>query len=417
MGHSIGVSFTFRRAVVTVCAIVVSSGALAAAADWLAIRGDLQRSGWQRDEKVLTVRSVLNLHLLWKEELSHEAGGLTDPLLLGPIVTHRGIKELVFVRNSKAVYAVDADLGTIFWTRALPEGNVCSGDLPVRPAMAASVAKASYRPAGEDDDFSDGRKPLYVLAGNGTLYALRSSTGEDVSPAIQFLPPRAVPFSLEADGNSLSATTATVCGGAPDYVWSAPVNAPDFTIGSDPQSQPLGESHGTGNTLAFDWRGSTVLAQLTGNGSLQLMVSSDQKPLLLSNTRTTREIGSLATWDDAAGARWIYVSANGCLSAMRVSGSRDQPTTVAAWVLRDLNAPGPPTVASGVVYFLAASASSGTSHLVLHAVDARDGKELYTSGKMVSFLSSSGNLAIANGHVCFSASDGILYCFGLPFEL
>lgn len=417
MGHSMGGSCTFRRAVVTLCAIVFSSGAPAAAADWLAIRGDLQRTGWQPDEKVLTVRRVPNLHLLWQQQLSHEPGGLTNPLLLGPIVTRRGIKELVFVRNSKAVNAIDADLGSIFWTRTLPGGDACAGGSPGRPAMAATVAKASYRPAGEDDDFSDGKKPLYVLAGNGTLYALRSSNGEDLSPALPFLPPRAVPFSLEADGNSLYATTSTVCGGAPDHVWTAPVNASDFTIGSDPQSQPLGESHGTGNALVFEWQGNTVLARLTGKGSLELMVSSDRKPLLLSNAQATRVIGGLATWDDAAGARWIYVSANGCLSAMQVSGSRDQPTAVSAWVLRDLNAPGPPTVANGVVYFLAASASSGTSHLVLHAVDARDGKELYTSGKLIPSLSSSGNLAIANGHVCFSASDGILYCFGLPFEL
>ena len=415
MGHRIGGFLTSGGAAVTLCTIAFSS--LAPAADWLAIRGDMQRSGWQRDEKVLTVRSVPNLHLLWKEQLSHEPNGLTDPLLLGPIITHRGIKELVFVRNSGAMYAIDADLGTTFWTRTLPGAAACPGDPPVRPAMVATVSKAGYPSTGDDDDLSDGKKPLYVINASGTLYALRSSTGEDFSRAIPLFPPHAVPLNLEADDKSLYATTSSACGGSPDRVWTAHVNAPDFTIGSDRQAQPLSDSRDGSNALAFDWRGNTVIAQLAGKGNLKLIVSNEPSPALVRNVPAAKLIGGLATWEDADGARWIYVSAPGGLCGAQISGPREQPAAVSAWFARDLTAPGPPIVANGIVYFLAASASSATSHLVLHAVDARNGRELYTSGNLISSSAASGNLAIANGHVCFSARDGILYCFGLPFEL
>src|SRR4051794_32091897 len=92
--------------------------ALAHAAEWLSYGGDPQRSGWQRHEKFLTPQSVKGMKLLWKRQLdnqSRELNSLTAPTLLGPIITHRGIKELVFVAGSSdVVYAVDADLGKVF---------------------------------------------------------------------------------------------------------------------------------------------------------------------------------------------------------------------------------------------------------------------------------------------------------------
>ena len=105
-----------------------AGAALAAGADWLLLRGDAQNSGWQRDEKILNTRTVGRLHLLWQHKLSNTPDSLTDPLILGPIITYRGIKELVFVQNTAgSVYAIDADLGRIFWNRSLGPGELpCS---------------------------------------------------------------------------------------------------------------------------------------------------------------------------------------------------------------------------------------------------------------------------------------------------
>src|SRR6266581_3175810 len=104
-------------------AMLALTYALAYAAEWLCYGGDPQRSGWQRREKNLNTLSVRRLKLLWKRQLDNQSKGLnslTAPTLLGPIFTHRGVKELVIIAGSSDnVYAVDADLGTVFWKRHL----------------------------------------------------------------------------------------------------------------------------------------------------------------------------------------------------------------------------------------------------------------------------------------------------------
>src|SRR5205823_1152595 len=100
-------------------------------AEWLSSRGDPERTGWQRHEKSLNPRSVKSMKLLWKRQLDNQArelNSLTTPILLGPIFTHRGIKELVFVAGaSDVVYAVDADLGRVFWKRQLDSAASACG--------------------------------------------------------------------------------------------------------------------------------------------------------------------------------------------------------------------------------------------------------------------------------------------------
>src|SRR5690242_16497729 len=93
----------------------------AGAADWLSHRGDAQLSGWQRREQGLNKTNVKDIRLLWKRQLDNQSKGLnslTTPVMLGPIITHRGIKDLVFVAGaSDTLYAVDADLGRVFWKK------------------------------------------------------------------------------------------------------------------------------------------------------------------------------------------------------------------------------------------------------------------------------------------------------------
>ena len=38
-------------------------------ADWLTDGGDQQRTGWQRDEKILTKENARNIKMLWKIQL------------------------------------------------------------------------------------------------------------------------------------------------------------------------------------------------------------------------------------------------------------------------------------------------------------------------------------------------------------
>ncbi len=381
---------------------------LASGADWLALRGDSRATGWQPDEKLLTSRTIKSLRLLWKQRPGERPGTLTDPLLLGPIATHRGIKELVFVRNSAGtVYAIDADLGTVFWSRTFEGRGSCAGDLSVRPAMAQSPAKPKGSATADDDDFSDSKKPLYILTPDGRLHALRSSTGEDVSEPVVFVPGDVHPVSLAIIDNTLYATTSSHCGSTPDRLWT-------MSPGSPPASQPLGTPSRFVGRTSFSWQEKEVAAELRLNGSIDLTTSDN---VAIDNLSAERPSGGLATWQDGTGTRWVYAVAHDRLTAFQVRGTRDGAILSVAWDVPGSTRTGAPVIAAGLVYFLSIANSNGSSRLQLRASEALTGRELYTSGNLLASTSASGNIAIANGHVCFSAADGILYCFGLPFEL
>jgi outer membrane protein assembly factor BamB len=393
------------------CALVIG-------ADWLSKRGDPQQTGWQREEKFLTVHTVQGLRLLWERKLSDQPNGLTDPVLLGPIITHRGIKELVFVKNSAdTVYAVDADLGTIFWSRplarAMPKASIlktpCAESSSIAPVMAPAPEEPRDSSMEDEDHFSDGNKPLYVLSADGSLYVLRPSTGGDFSPPLPFLPPSAKAMGLAISDDILYTTTSSVCGGAPNRVWTL-----NLKVGSDPQSQPW---QGNNQMLAvFKWKGRDLLAGWTSSNQPVLRKATNDPLLLQSSTPKSSRLGGLAAWEDAAGTRWIYTTSAAGVRAFQVAGPMDQPTAISSWTSLNLTAAGPPVVANGILYFLSVANHGRGSRLILHALNAFDGKDLYTSSDIIMSRSFSGNLAIANGHVCFS-SDGILYCFGLPFEM
>ena len=399
--------------------LLVWTCALAAGADWLSKRGDPQQTGWQREEKFLTVRTVKGLRLLWKRKLNEGPNGLTDPLILGPLITHRGIKELVFVKDSaETVYAVDADLGTIFWSRHLEEvtpkasklNAPCTENSRITPVMALAAEKQGNPTAEEDDNFSDGSRPLYVLSAEGRLYALRSSTGGDFSPSLKFLPSDAKPVSLDIAEDVLYAATSSVCGGVPNRVWTL-----DLKIRSDPQSQPW-QDNGQMLTV-FKWKGRDLLAGLTSSNEPAFRNATGDHLTFQSTTPKSNRLGGLATWQDDAGTRWIDTTSTAGVRAFQVTGPEDQPMAIRAWTSRNFTAAGPPVVANGIVYFLSATVRGDENHITLHALDALQGNELYTSGDIITSRSSSKNIAIANGHVCFSATEGMLYCFGLPFEM
>lgn len=384
-----------------------AGAALAAGADWVSLRGDPQNSGWQRGEKHLSTRTVGRLHLLWHRKLSDTPDSLTDPLVLGPIVTDRGIKELVFVQNAAGlVYAIDADLGLTFWKRSLGSPSACPGGRPVQPTMKlAPNSNVLPDNGGDDDNFSDANRPLYTLAANGEIFPLRPSTGDNLSPPFHFLPPNVFPLRMETVEDTLAATTSKTCGGAADATWSVPVSATGV-----PSGHAASIEAGTNELpLEFQWHWKRWQATVDQNGQPRLLPASNAKP------HAPRPIGRLATWEDEDANRWIYTATQDQIAAFQVKeGNGKMPSVTPSWRLSKLSHPGPPIVANGIVYFLADA--SGDGHLVLHAVEARSGHELYTSKDLITSHASSGDLALANGHVCFSTADSQAYCFGLPIK-
>ena len=162
--------------------------------------------------------------------------------------------------------------------------------------------------------------------------------------------------------------------------------------------------------------------------------------------------GSLATWEDALGTRWVlapvwgpkhpnarFAVSNGetnvgTIAAFKVEERNGKPVLTNAWTARNMVTPAAPTVANGVVFALAtgewvrqANDREGglyqadtriqkSSPAVLYALDAATGKELWSSGSQVASFTHNGALSIANGRVYFTTYDNTLYCFGLPME-
>jgi outer membrane protein assembly factor BamB len=162
--------------------------------------------------------------------------------------------------------------------------------------------------------------------------------------------------------------------------------------------------------------------------------------------------GSLATWEDALGTRWVlapvwgpkhpnarFPVSNGetnvgTIAAFKVEERNGKPVLTNAWTARNMITPAAPTVANGVVFALAtgewvrqANDREGglyqaetriqkSSPAVLYALDAATGKELWSSGSQVASFTHNGALSIANGRVYFTTYDNTLYCFGIPME-
>ena len=188
------------------------------AQDWLTYGGDPQRTNWQKYERDLNKDNVKNLRLLWKRQLDNQPdsrNALTAPLILGPTITHRGIKELVFVAGaSDNIYAVDADLGRLFWKRHIDTApkSPCGLGLTATPVLAPLQTP---KPRANDDDPVQMR-PLYVLASDGSLHTIRISTGLDMAAPVKFLPPNAAAQGLTIIDNVAYAATSEGCSGVPN---------------------------------------------------------------------------------------------------------------------------------------------------------------------------------------------------------
>ncbi|MEO8126376.1 MAG: PQQ-binding-like beta-propeller repeat protein [Bryobacteraceae bacterium] len=365
---------------------------LAAVPDWLNSGGDPQRSGWQKRDRYITRDSLPKFQLLWKLKLdneSREANTLTAPVIYGPIITHRGMKELVFIAGaSDNVYAVDADLGRLFWKRHFETSrDGCAGGLTAAPVLAPQVSP--------NDAYEDPTppRPLYVLTSDGNLHTLRTTNGLDYGPPVKFLAPNARASNLNFAGTAVHTTTSGGCGGVPDGLWALDVTSPDakprFTA-----------AKGTGVASGFDGTIHTASIPFQWKGR-ELFLSTAFSPALA-------EARGLATWVDSNGIRWVYAALPRGISAFRLTGP---DALEPAWTSQAMNAPVAPVIVNGMVFALS------TDTAVLYALEGATGKELYSSGKTVTSAVNSSGLALANGHVCFGTADNTLYCFGIPTDI
>jgi outer membrane protein assembly factor BamB len=160
--------------------------------------------------------------------------------------------------------------------------------------------------------------------------------------------------------------------------------------------------------------------------------------------------GSMASWEDSAGTRWVLTPfwgpvyrkfqvpvsygpvQHGAVVAFKLEESNGKFTLVPSWMSRDMNRAEPPVVANGIVFSYGNGANTeqayperglydysperikNSTHAVLYALDAETGKELYSSGDQITTFNHFSGLSVANGRVYIGTYDSVLYCFGLP---
>src|SRR4051794_38351190 len=118
---ALSLSRTIDLSLPGVAALHAQSGNAAPLVDWLTDGGDNQRTGWAKNEKILTKQSVGNLKLLWTMETGNQPRALHSlmpVLVIAQLKTDAGTKQVGIVNGiSDNLYGFDTDTGKILWQK------------------------------------------------------------------------------------------------------------------------------------------------------------------------------------------------------------------------------------------------------------------------------------------------------------
>ena len=210
------------------------SSVLGWSADWLTTGADPQRTGWQKNEKILNTANVKGLSLLWSlktDNQPRQMHNLFPPLVVEKVKTTTGTKEVALLAGiSDNIYAIDVARGTIIWQKHFspayteatvkPRGGVlCPGGLTADPVIAPAATPGKYT--------------IYVASWDGSLHQINLADGEDIAPPAKWMPPNGKPYGLNLVNGVLYTMTAQSCGGNPNYVYSYDLATKKASMWSD----------------------------------------------------------------------------------------------------------------------------------------------------------------------------------------
>ena len=189
------------------------AGFAAHASQWLMFGGDPQRTGWAKQEKILSKESLKDFGLLWKLHVDNEPKeliSLTPPVIVEDVYTSKGVKDvLVVAGSSDNLFAIDADAGTLLWKKTFSvEGK------PKQEARWLCPNGLNDTPLLQKERGGLGKMSVYVIASDGKLHALNVVDGEDRFPPTQFVPAFSKNWSLNFQDDVLYTTTSQDCNGA-----------------------------------------------------------------------------------------------------------------------------------------------------------------------------------------------------------
>jgi outer membrane protein assembly factor BamB len=369
------------------------------------------------------------------------------------------------------------------------EGAVTLKEKPFEfPAPAPpSATGPGRRTAPLLNPYAPSPQYVHAVTADGKFHSLYVSNGEEPNPPIEFLPPNANALGLIVFDNSAYVATMNGCGGVANGVWALNLESKKvthwksnggvagsagFAVGPDgllyvasrdgelvalePGTLAVRSSckivkEFTSSPVVFEYKGKDLMAVASGDGQMQLFDTAALGGQPLSTTPTFSRadfaVGSLASWQDSAGTRWVLAPAagsvatqtgfaatngvvkNGSIVAFKVLEENGAPVLRPGWVSRDMLSPLPPAIVNGVVFALsggefrssdgrlaAGPGSQSASNAVLYALDAATGKELWDSGDTITSFVHSGRVSAGGGRVYVGGHDGTQYAFGFPME-
>jgi len=178
--------------------------------DYTTDGADIERSGWVRNEKILTKQNVGTLKLKWKLETGNQPRalhGLMPVLVIGQLNTPGGVRQVGIVNGiSDNLYAFDVETGKILWQKhwdyPAPAGRGGAQAAPQDPKRLGFL-----QPGGSSDTpvigpaDAQGRRPVYFVTGDGMLHTLNAADGTDIQPAYKFYGGKG--WALNLVGNTL----------------------------------------------------------------------------------------------------------------------------------------------------------------------------------------------------------------------
>jgi hypothetical protein len=167
--------------------------------NWLTDGGDNARSGWQKDEHILTKENIKGAKLLWKVKVEvepHALHSLMTPLVVQDVPTGGGKKEMVYVQvASDTLYAIDTVSQKTVWQKHFdyePLQRAHGGESGPGKEKAQDPRHYNFLlPQGTTDvpvigpPDPQGHRPIYVMDGGGILHTLDDVTGEDMKPTVK----------------------------------------------------------------------------------------------------------------------------------------------------------------------------------------------------------------------------------------
>jgi hypothetical protein len=347
--------------------------------------------------------------------------------------------------------------------------NVRPQQGPPGPPPGAQGPRPNQAPASN----SFGNASLiFALASDGMLHSMHLSGGQEFQPPVRFLPPGANASGLIVVNNKAYVTTSDVCNGVANGIWAYDFETKQVSSWKGNVAGFAGAAFGGDGTIfvasdssilaidpatmqgkgsykaniefastpvVFEHKGKTLVAAAVADGSVHLVDATNLSAALSVTPPASKGAapGSLATWQDRDGTRWILVAHSGA-QPMGFPGTAGKGTILAwklgeegklvpGWASRNLVSPLPPTVINGVVIATssgefrdgklpAAARAARSGKALMYLLDGATGKELWNSGTTITSFARGNAVSGGIGQFYLTTFDGTIYAFGFPME-